>query len=92
MIDAGLSKNLPHLAQYHYLDYHLVNPRLDEVVSQVAVLASGSTLAWHLEEPALPVKARKLLLPSEAGEGEQWELVEESEIEEGEKVLHCPQV
>ena len=82
MIDAGLSTNLPQLAQYHYLDYYPVNLRLEEVVSQVSVLASGLTLAWHLEEPVLPVKARKRLLPSEASEGEQWELVEEFEIVE----------
>ena len=67
------SKNFTHLARYHC---RLVNLRSDELVSRVLVLASGSTLAWHLEEPVLPMKARQWLLPSEAGDKLDWVLVE----------------
>lgn len=69
------SKNLPRLARYHY---HPVYPRLDEFVSQALVLVLGLTLAWHLEEPVLPVKGRQRLLPSEVGDGWvlKWDLVE----------------
>ena len=66
--------NLPHLAQYCC---HLVDLCLDELVCQALVLALGSTLAWHLEVPVLPVRARLWLLPSEVGDSLHWVLVEE---------------
>ena len=60
------------LAQYHC---HLVDPHLDELISQVLVLVSNWTLGWHDKEPVLPVKARKWLLPSEVGDSLNWVLV-----------------
>ena len=66
--------NLPRLARYRC---HLVDLRLDELVCQALVLALGLTLAWHLKVPVLPVRARSRLLPSEAGDGLHWVLVEE---------------
>jgi hypothetical protein len=69
-----VSKDFPRLARYRC---HLVDLRLDELICQVLVLALGSTLAWHLEVPVLPVRARKRLLSSEVGDGLHWVLIEE---------------